>query len=55
MLKDDAPYPATVPVDPEKLVSLEDLFAAHRNYYQGTPYDLSAGLAAGTHSAASIP
>lgn len=48
-LKEDAPYPATAPVAPEALLSLEDMFSVHRHYYQGTPYDLSKGMAAGPY------
>jgi len=48
-LKDDAPYPATVPVSPERKIRLDDLFSTHRDFYHGTPYDLSKGLAAGPY------
>jgi len=48
-LKDDAPYPATAPVDPEQKITLEALFATHRDHYGGTPYDLTQGLAAGPY------
>lgn len=40
----DAPYPPTVPATG---VALRDMFAIMRNYYQGTPYSLAEGLAAG--------
>lgn len=48
-LLDDAPYPATVPVDADNLVTLEDVFSVHRSFYKGTAYDLTAGLAAGPY------
>ena len=39
------PYPATL--GPARNLTAADLREAMRDYYQGTPYDLSAGLAAG--------
>ena len=48
-LLDDAPYPATVPIGTDKLIEVNDVFAVHRSYYAGTPYDLSVGLAAGAY------
>lgn len=48
-LKADAPYPASVPVDPERLVSLQTLFGVHRDFYQGTQFDLTKGMAAGPY------
>ena len=49
-LKEDAPYPTTAPVDVAgngHRVALEDVMAVHRDHYEGTPYALTAGLAAG--------
>lgn len=49
-LKDDAPYPFSVPVDPKgtgNKIDLARMFAVHRDYYQGTPFDMSVGLAGG--------
>ncbi|CAB9519775.1 Peptidase family C69 [Seminavis robusta] len=40
-----SPYPFSIP--PDQLLSLQDLFRIHRDYYQDTPFDLSKGLAAG--------
>ena len=34
-------------VKPDKKLSVQDVFALHRDYYQGTDYDLTKGLAAG--------
>jgi len=44
-LRYEAVYPATA--KPRKLVTVEDLFAIHRNHYEGTQYDMTKGLAAG--------
>eukprot|EP00966_Prymnesium_polylepis_P319523 7375970-Prymnesium_polylepis.2 len=44
-LKRDKPYPFSVEVD-QKL-SVHDWFGAHRSHYEGTPYDMTVGLAAG--------
>ena len=44
-LRLDAPYPFSM--RPAAPVTVEDLFAWHRDWYQGTPYDMSAGIAAG--------
>jgi dipeptidase len=44
-LKDRAIYPWSV--KPDRLLTLEDIFAVHRYYYQGTKYDMTKGLAAG--------
>ena len=44
-LRLDAPYPFSMrPAEP---VRVEHLFAWHRDWYQGTPYDMSKGIAAG--------
>ena len=43
-LRLDAPYPVSVPA---KNVGVRDVMRVHRDYYEGTPYDLSAGAAAG--------
>ena len=42
----DAPYPPSVRATPRS-VALSHVLAVHRDYYQGTKYDLSKGLAAG--------
>ncbi len=42
----DAPYPATVRVKHGR-ISLENVTAVMRDYYQNTPYDMATGLAAG--------
>ena len=44
-LKMDAPYPFSV--KPDKKVSLSDIMKIMRYMYQGTPYDMTAGIAAG--------
>ena len=44
-LRLDAPYPFSM--RPAALVTVENLFAWHRDWYQGTPYDMSKGIAAG--------
>ena len=44
-LRLDAPYPFSM--RPAAPVTVEHLFAWHRDWYQGTPYDMSAGIAAG--------
>lgn len=41
----DAPYPVTV--KPDRPVTVADLAAAMRSYYEGTPFDQTQGLAAG--------
>jgi len=46
-LKDDAPYPATVPVMPAERISVKDFFSVHRDHYKGTQYDLTRGPASG--------
>eukprot|EP01079_Euglenida_sp_SAG-EU17-18_P010841 gene10841-41_t len=43
----DVPYQATYPVSPGAKVNLTDMFGTMRDYYQGTPYDMTKGLAAG--------
>jgi len=48
----DAPYPATVPAraasgESGGHVTLGDIFTVMREYYQGMPYDLTVGMAAG--------
>lgn len=40
----DAPYPVTLPASG---ITLQDVTAAHRDYLQGTAFDLTAGAAAG--------
>ena len=42
----DTPFPATLSAAPGS-VNLTLMFRVMRDYYQGTPYDLSVGLAAG--------
>eukprot|EP01065_Artemidia_motanka_P020330 TRINITY_DN24345_c0_g1_i1.p1 TRINITY_DN24345_c0_g1~~TRINITY_DN24345_c0_g1_i1.p1 ORF type:complete len:551 (+),score=140.30 TRINITY_DN24345_c0_g1_i1:55-1653(+) len=44
----DRPYPATVPVTGN--VTRSSVFAVMRSHYEGTPYDLTQGLAAGPFS-----
>jgi dipeptidase len=44
-LRLDAPYPFSM--RPAQPVRVEHLFAWHRDWYQGTPYDMSKGIAAG--------
>ena len=46
-LKQDRPYPFSVPLLTSERLDVHDWFAAHRSHYEGTPYDLSKGLAAG--------
>ena len=46
----DAPYPATVPV-PHSSVTLVDVMGVMRDYYQGTPFDMTVGMAAGPFGA----
>lgn len=46
-LKDDAPYPFSLPIDAGSPVNVSDFFRVHRDYYQGTDFDLSVGLASG--------
>ncbi|MFC1554610.1 dipeptidase [candidate division KSB1 bacterium] len=43
------PWSLDIPfsVKPDKKVSQKDLFKIHRDYYQGTEFDMSKGLAAG--------
>jgi dipeptidase len=38
-------YPFSV--TPDRKLALADVFAAHRSHYEGTPYDMTRGLAAG--------
>ena len=45
-LQEQVVYPWSV--QPNHLLSLQDIFRVHIDYYQGTPYDLSKGLAAGS-------
>jgi dipeptidase len=42
----DAPYPATVAAPPGS-ISLANVSAAMRDYYEGTPFDMTLGMAAG--------
>jgi len=42
---DDKPYPWSV--KPDNKVSVQDIMNFHRDYYQGTDYDMTQGLAAG--------
>jgi dipeptidase len=42
----DAPYPATVPV-PKGSVGLQDVMGVMRDYYEGTAFDMTQGMAAG--------
>lgn len=44
-LRYDLVYPATA--KPASQVAVPNLFAIHRDHYEGTPYDTSKGLAAG--------
>ena len=44
-LKEDAPYPFAVVV--ENKLGVRDMLAVMRDWYEGTPYDLSAGLPGG--------
>ncbi len=44
-LKQDAPYPFSVPVD--SLVTVHDVIAVMRDWYNGTSYSTGAGLASG--------
>lgn len=44
-LRYDAVYPVTA--KPPSPIKVRDLFAIHRDYYQGTKYDMTKGLAAG--------
>jgi len=44
-LRYDTVYPATLV--PDFPVSIQDFMAWHRDYYQGTPYDMTVGLASG--------
>lgn len=44
-LRYNATYPPTA--KPGKPVSVENLFAIHRDHYEGTKYDMTQGLAAG--------
>ena len=44
-LRVDAPYPFSV--KPSKPVTAKSLFAWHRDWYAGTPFDMTRGLAAG--------
>ena len=46
-LKQDRPYPFSVPLLTSERLDVQDWFAAHRSHYEGTPYDLSKGPAAG--------
>ena len=43
----DAPYPPWVAAKQPASLRVADVLAVHRDYYQGTPYDLSNGLASG--------
>ncbi len=44
-VKDARPYPLWV--KPDKKLSLEDIMNLSRDYYEGTPFDMSKGLKAG--------
>jgi len=44
-LKYDAVYPTFV--KPDRPVAVTDIMNVHRDYYQGTPYDMTQGLAGG--------
>ena len=44
-LRFDAPYPFSM--KPAKPLKASDLFAMHRDWYEGTPFDMTKGLAAG--------
>jgi len=46
-LRTDKVYPTTVPA--ARLLTVQDLFATHRSYFEGTKYDLTKGLAAGPY------
>lgn len=46
----DAPYPATIPV-PKRSVRLGDVMGVMRDYYEGTPFDMTVGMAAGPFGA----
>ncbi len=49
-LKLDHPYPATIPADPLNKgfrISLRAFMNFHRDHYEGTPFDLTAHIAAG--------
>ena len=51
-LKNDAPYPATVPVDALSTghrVAVTDVMEAHRNHYEGTGFALTGGMASGPY------
>lgn len=41
------PYPLFI--KPDKKISVSDAFALMRDHFQGTPYDMTKGLAAGPH------
>merc|ERR1712048_669787 len=42
------PYPMSVRAPPGS-VTLEMVMGVHRDHYEGTPYDLTKGMAAGPH------
>jgi len=44
-LQESRPYPFSL--KPDAPLSVQDLFAAHRSHYEGTPYDMTKGAAAG--------
>jgi len=46
----DAPYPATVPVK-KGSVRLQDVMGVMRDYYEGTEFDMTRGMAAGPFGA----
>jgi dipeptidase len=46
---DASPYPFSVPVDRDHLVSAVDLMNIQRDHYEGTQFDMTQGLAAGPY------
>lgn len=46
-LKHDRPYPFSVSLEASERLDVQSWFAAHRSHYEGTPYDMTQGLAAG--------